>query len=124
MKTNSINIIIKKVLSLPKHKDLKVAKQTISHPLTLGFRKSIGDPTGQKADYRLILFDNRSIHIKEYDEYYLIHWDERDPDIDIIGHLIEDAPHWLCMFFLAFVGFLGLIYYWKYSKDENDNRTL
>lgn len=58
--------------------------------------RSIGDPDGQISDYRIVLRgDPRSIHIKEYDTFYKVHWDYMDPSINPILHILLDAPHWL-----------------------------
>ena len=97
--------VIDRVLRLPKHKDIKVPKSKVIHPLKEGFRRSIGEPSGQLADYRLTLADNKSIHIREYNKYYLVHWDAVDPEVDFIGHLINDASHWLiALAALALIG--------------------
>ena len=94
--------IISSILRLPFHRDMKVKKSVICHPTEDGFIKSVGDFQGQIADYRKRLSDGRSIHVREYPAYFLVHWDKVDPS-DLIGHLIEDAPHWI------FIGIFGLI---------------
>lgn len=92
---NSWSYIARVVLNLPEHTDRKVMKWSVPHPLEAGFRKGHGDYAEQKGDYRLALLDGRGLHIKEYDNYYLIHWDRWDPSINPLGHIFEDAPHWL-----------------------------
>jgi len=105
---------VRNVLNLPKHKDLKVMKWFLTHPVKAGFKEAIGEPLGQKTDYRLTLPDGRSIHVREYDYYYLMHWDERDPTVDPVGHLVKDAPHWLVILGLIVLGILGGAYCWEY----------
>mgnify|MGYP001773268492 CR=1 FL=1 len=86
--------IIHKVLRLPAHKDIVVEKSsTLVHPTLVGFRRSIGEPHGQSADYRLRLYDGRSIHVREYSDHYRVHWDRVDPSVSIVAHLKHDAPH-------------------------------
>ena len=95
--TYSWGDVTRAVLNLPEHKDLKVMKWSVPHPLEAGFREGLGDPVGQKANYRLALPNGRGLHVKEYDHHYLIHWDRVDPSIDLVGHIIEDAPHVLAI---------------------------
>ena len=35
------------------------------------------------------------LHIREYDEYYVVHMDKVDPRKDPLGHLLIDAPEYL-----------------------------
>jgi hypothetical protein len=35
------------------------------------------------------------LHIREYDEYYVVHMDKVDPRNDPLGHLLIDAPEYL-----------------------------
>jgi hypothetical protein len=101
--------VIEGVLHLSKHQDLKVMKGAVPHPLEVGFKASVGGPAGQRADYRLSLPDGRGIHVREYEDYYLVHWDGRDPSVDPIGHVMEDAPHLLAMPALALAGLIILV---------------
>ncbi len=87
--------IARVVLNQQEHTDLQIMKLSVPHPLEAGFRKGRGDYAGQKANYRLALPDGRGLHVKEYDDYYLIHRDRWDPSIDPLRHIIEDSPQWL-----------------------------
>ena len=99
-------------------------KWLVPHPSMIGFEEHFGDLAGQKTDYRLALPDDRSIHVREYDHYYLIHWDSKDPKIDPIGHLIEDAPHWLAVLGLTILGILGGVCWWRHSIEEKDKEEI
>ncbi|WP_052266630.1 hypothetical protein [Picrophilus oshimae] len=55
------------------------------------FRKSIGLPCGQIADYRGSI-NGFSIHIKEYYDKYEVHLDKYDPRYNPFMHLIKDVP--------------------------------
>ena len=90
----SLQSIIKKVMLLPPHKPIYYLKDEMPHPLNLGFQNDNGEPDGQWADYRFVLDDSKSIHIKEYEEYYSIHWDWVDPRVNWIEHLQRDSPGW------------------------------
>jgi hypothetical protein len=103
------NYVTIEVLRRPCHTDLKVKKTEIAHPSRCGFYLGTGEPQGQGADYRKCLQDGKGLHIREYEEYYLIHWDKVDPS-NFIGHLIEDAPHWIPLIVSAFAIF-GIFMY-------------
>jgi len=103
-------VVIGSVLRQPLHADTTLLKGLVIHPLRAGFNRSIGEPQGQIADYRMGLKDGKSIHVREYDASYRIHWDARDPDTDPLGHLLVDAPHWLIIGGLL-LGMGALVYY-------------
>jgi len=109
--------IVSNVLRLPFHQDLKVEKSAICHPAKEGFVKSLGEFQGQIADYRKRLSDGRSIHVREYSTHYLIHWDKVDPS-NPIGHLIEDAPHWIFISVIVLLGFIGILSWLRESKEK------
>lgn len=57
------------------------------------FRRSIGEPKGQIADWRFTMpWDSRSVHAVEYIDRYEIHVDKYDPAKHPIMHLVNDAP--------------------------------
>ena len=82
------------IFRLPPHKEVRVPKQPRMLLRAEGFRPAVGDPVGQIADYRKTTPDGRSIHVREYDHSYGIHWDRIDPTIDAVEHLRRDAPGW------------------------------
>jgi len=86
--------VISTVLTFPKHKDLVVKKSELPD-LPAEFQTRLGDNDGQIADYGLPLPDGRGIHVKVYHDYYKIHWDQKDPTIDPLGHIITDSPKWI-----------------------------
>ena len=92
--TSSWEEVTTLVLSLPCHSDLNVDCSIVPHPTSAGFLGSIGEPQGQIADYRKPTADLKSIHVRVFGSFYAVHWDKRDPHIDPIGHLVEDAPFW------------------------------
>jgi len=100
--------LIHHILRLPVHQDIAVSKSAILSPLEEGFRVSIGEFKGQMADFRRPMPDGRSIHVKEFKKHFLAHWDFRDPSLDPLGHLVQDAPHILGLLSLAAFVVLGL----------------
>jgi hypothetical protein len=101
------NQVIQSVLSLPKHTDVMVEAWMVPK-IPNDFTKRMADNDKQLADYGLALKDGTGIHVKVYDGYYKVHWDEIDPKVDPIGHLIKDAPHWLVIVFVVLVGVAAL----------------
>ncbi|MDE1845452.1 MAG: hypothetical protein KGI10_09025 [Thaumarchaeota archaeon] len=66
-------------IEIPKevrHFMLEEAKETV-----------LGQKNGAKKQYRY-----GNLHIREYDDKYLVHMDKVDPRKDPLGHLIKDAP--------------------------------
>jgi hypothetical protein len=67
--------------------DLAVAVNAVPQPEDIGLTRTMGLPSGQRANYRI-----GQIHIKDHESFFAVHWDECDPDIDPVGHLVNDAP--------------------------------
>ncbi len=80
------------VLTLAPGQDLLIKKADIVHPKTVGFRPSIGLVFGQLADWRLALEDGRGLHVREYLDHYVLHYDATDPSVSFMRHLAEDTP--------------------------------
>ena len=70
---------------------VKVPKDRIEHPLKVGFRKSIGLHFYRK-NYRLALPDGSCVHVEETKDHYIVHVDVKDPGLNPIDHLRQDAP--------------------------------
>jgi hypothetical protein len=47
----------------------------------------LGQKNGANKQYRY-----GNLHIREYDDKYLVHMDKVDPRKDPLGHLVQDAP--------------------------------
>lgn len=80
------------------------------HPATLeayGYYPSAGLPKGQYADYRRALPDGRGIHVKLYDDHATAHLDRVDPSVNLIGHLLLDAPVFTLFAGLALASIIG-----------------
>lgn len=82
------------ILQLAAHEDISVDKEFFDKESLQQFKSIWGDNDGQITNYRIkIESSSKSIHIKEYDDHYKIHWDKANPATDPVLHLIEDAPH-------------------------------
>ena len=60
---------------------------------------TLGQKNGAKKQYRY-----GKLHIREYDDKYLVHMDKVDPRKDPVGHLIFDAPEVLIGLATAAIG--------------------
>lgn len=90
------NEIEDQVLRRPPRDEIEISKNKIVHPKNSGYKiSSMGSPKGQSIDYRKSLADNRGLHIREYENKYKIHWDEKDPRENPLVHLKKDSPEWL-----------------------------
>lgn len=50
----------------------------------------LGQKNGARKQYRY-----GNLHIREYDDKFLVHTDKIDPRQDPLGHLVKDAPEFL-----------------------------
>jgi hypothetical protein len=101
------------VLWLPVHSEITVSKWGVPHPLEGGFVASIGEASGQKADYRLPLEDGREVHVRDYGDHYTLHLDQVSAVRNPLGHLLTDAPHWIIWGAIGAIGaaiVLGIIF--------------
>lgn len=78
--------------NMPHHKEVVIPRFSEAHLLAKGYRRSVGEPHGQKEDYRRRLEDDRGLHVKDYGDRMTIHWDKVDPSASRIRHLLHDAP--------------------------------
>lgn len=82
--------IIREVLEMDAHEEIKVGKSNIVHPKKGGFgdRYRINDA---EANYGCELEDGRGIHIEEHEDFYAIHWDYYDSRNYPVDHFRCDA---------------------------------
>ena len=67
--------------------EIEVPKE-LRHFMMDGATETIlGKKNGANKQYRY-----QNLHIREYDDKYLVHMDTVDPRKDPLGHLIHDAP--------------------------------
>ncbi len=97
------------------HRDLKIPKHLVRHPLDEGFVETLGEPQGQIMDYELTLADGRRIHVREFEDHYAVHWDKISPKVDPVEHLRVDAPDW----WVLLAGFIGATLGYLMSKRSD-----
>jgi hypothetical protein len=67
--------------------EIEIPKEIRHFMLDEAEETMLGQKNGAKKQYRY-----GNLHIREYDDRYLVHMDKVDPRQDPIGHLIHDAP--------------------------------
>ncbi len=67
--------------------EIEVPKELREFMLENAEETFLGKKNGAQKQYRY-----GNLHIREYDDKFLVHTDKIDPRIDPFGHLIHDAP--------------------------------
>ena len=67
--------------------EIEVPKELREFMLEEAEETILGKKNGANKQYRY-----GNLHIREYDDKFLVHTDRIDPRIDPIGHLVHDAP--------------------------------
>ena len=67
--------------------EIEVPKEIREFMLEQAEETSLGQKNGANKQFRY-----GNLHIREYDEKYLVHMDKIDPRKDPLGHLAADAP--------------------------------
>jgi hypothetical protein len=67
--------------------EIEVPKELREFMLEEAEETFLGKKNGAYKQYRY-----GNLHIREYDEKFLVHTDKIDPRTDPIGHLVHDAP--------------------------------
>jgi len=79
--------------------EIEVPKEIRPFMLEQAEETRLGQKNGANKQYRY-----GKLHIREYDDKYLIHMDKIDPRKDPLGHLIFDAPEVLIGLATAAIG--------------------
>ncbi len=79
--------------------EIEVPKEIRPFMLEEAEETKLGQKNGADKQYRY-----GNLHIREYDDKYLIHVDKIDPRKDPLGHLMVDAPEVLIGLASAFFG--------------------
>ncbi|MGB1698024.1 MAG: hypothetical protein ACPHK8_06460 [Thermoplasmatota archaeon] len=79
------------VLEQPLHAPVRVEKHHVPHPEDVGFYMSRGLNRSAHRHFRLPIADQKGLHVLEYDDHYLVHWDRIDPSVSMLGHFLGDV---------------------------------
>ncbi len=97
--------------------EIKVPKELREFMLDEAEETLLGQKNGANKQYRY-----GNLHIREYDDKFLVHTDRVDPRKDPIGHLVYDAPE--VLFGLAFGVFTGLHIAKKFLNKKPNKLTV
>lgn len=92
--------------------EIEVPKELREFMLKDAEETHLGQKNGAKKQYRY-----GNLHIREYEDKYLVHQDKIDPRKDPLGHLIYDAPEVLVG--LAFAALGGT----RATKDIKEKKS-
>ncbi len=98
--------------------EIEVPKSVRPIMLDAAQETRLGERRGAKKQYRY-----GNLHIREYDDKYVVHVDKVDPRKDPLGHLLKDSPETL-------LGIASGIYFGKkvgsevYSKRNGKSGAL
>ena len=67
--------------------EIEVPKELREFMLEDAEETILGQKNGAQKQYRYC-----NLHIREYDDKFLVHTDKVDPRVNPIGHLVHDAP--------------------------------
>jgi hypothetical protein len=79
--------------------EIEVPKEIRPFMLEEAEETKLGQKNGADKQYRY-----GNLHIREYEDKYLVHMDKIDPRKDPLGHLVRDAPEVLIGLASAFFG--------------------
>ena len=92
--------------------EIEVPKETRQFMLDEAKETSLGHRNGANKQYRY-----GNLHIREYDDKYLVHMDKVNPMINPIGHILFDAPEVLFGLASAIIGG-GKVASYMYNKSN------
>ena len=79
--------------------EIEIPKELGSFILDKAEETSLGQKNGANKQYRY-----GNLHIREYDDKFLVHTDKADPRENPLAHLVLDAPEVLVGLASAFIG--------------------
>ena len=96
--------------------EIEIPKELGSFILDKAEETHLGQKNGAKKQYRY-----GNLHIREYDDKFLVHTDKVDPRENAFGHLISDAPEVLVGLASAVIGGGKVA---SYMKKNNKNSVV
>jgi hypothetical protein len=93
--------------------EIEIPKELGSFLLDKAEETTLGQKNGSTKQYRY-----GNLHIREYDDKFLVHTDKVDPRKNALGHLVSDAPEVLIGLASAVIGGRKVA---SYMKKNNKN---
>ena len=97
--------------------EIEVPKELREFMLEDAKETLLGQKNGAKKQYRY-----GNLHIREYDDKFLVHTDKVDPRVNPLGHLVCDAPEILIG--IACGIFTGVVIGKKFSNKKSKKMSL
>jgi len=97
--------------------EIEVPKELREFMLEEAEETILGQKNGAQKQYRY-----GNLHIREYDDKFLVHTDKIDPRVNPLGHLVHDAPEVLIG--LACGIFTGINSVKNFSKNNSKKISL
>ncbi len=96
--------------------EIEIPKELSSFLLDKAEENHLGQKNGATKQYRY-----GNLHIREYDDKFLVHTDKVDPRKNALGHLVSDAPEILIGLASAVIGGGKVA---SYMKKNNKSSVL
>ena len=96
--------------------DIEIPKELGSFLLDKAEETYLGQKNGATKQYRY-----GNLHIREYDDKFLVHMDKVDPRKNVLGHLVSDAPEFFVGIASAVIGGGKVA---SYMKKNNKSSVL
>ena len=96
--------------------EIEVPKELREFMLENAQETTLGQKNGAKKQYRY-----GNLHIKEYDDKFLVHTDKIDPRKDPIGHLVYDSPEILVGLACTILGGIEIAKKFQNKKSNKSN---
>ncbi|MFB5631454.1 MAG: hypothetical protein ACE5RN_07685 [Nitrosopumilaceae archaeon] len=93
--------------------EIEIPKELGSFILDKAEETSLGQKNGAKKQYRY-----KNLHIREYDDKFLVHTDKADPRNNALAHLVLDAPEVLIGLASAIIGGGKVASYFKKNNKS------
>jgi hypothetical protein len=87
---------------------MKVCKNCVDHPESIGMQPGTGFPVGQSADWRFKLDDCRDFHVQDFGHAWHAHFDLYSPTCGKIRHALIDLPKLSILASSVVGGLIGL----------------
>ncbi|MDP8003324.1 MAG: hypothetical protein ACP5I6_03075 [Caldisphaera sp.] len=110
--------------SKPFYYHVLIRKCNISNPKASGYKRSFGEYNGEKIDWRKTLINGTCIHIREYENYYIVHKDKVNPDDNLLKHIALDSLKNLPLILPFIIPILLLRYNYKLILKKRLRKTV